>query len=247
MASLRLKEILCLMYSGALFLIGAFMVGYALVLCFKVFYHFKFVPSEMIGPFIVIMLVGIVHIFITWVGVKGPSKEHDFFIIMFVVLSVILMVVEMTIGVWSLVLRSEVEEKSFEVMKESHLRFINHGYDKKEWEMLEKKLHCCGLNGTADYYARGEIPVSCMNCTQEDLINKKSCEAHQTGCGGPFNQYVKDLLLQSALVGLLTGLYQIAGIVAFVMFYRGLKAERAVRALNRSRSLQRRQSQNQTS
>lgn len=39
-------------------------------------------PSNTIGPFIAMALLGFVHIIITWLGLRGPSKEHDFHILL---------------------------------------------------------------------------------------------------------------------------------------------------------------------
>lgn len=58
------------------------MIGVSIVLTFKLSTHFTFTPTETLGPFIVIFLLGFVHLLLTWLGVRGPPREHDFHIIM---------------------------------------------------------------------------------------------------------------------------------------------------------------------
>lgn len=52
------------------------------MLTFKLSTHFTFTPTEAIGPFICIFVLGFVHLFLTWLGIRGPPREHDFHIIM---------------------------------------------------------------------------------------------------------------------------------------------------------------------
>lgn len=55
-------------------------MGFAAYLLFRLFYHYTFVPSGSVGPFFVIFLLGIGHLLLTWLGVKGPTREHNFHI-----------------------------------------------------------------------------------------------------------------------------------------------------------------------
>lgn len=56
-------------------------MGYSVVLTYKL-YHFKFASADAVGPFIVLFLLGFVHMFLTWLAVKGPTREHDFHILL---------------------------------------------------------------------------------------------------------------------------------------------------------------------
>lgn len=210
------------------------------MLTYKVlFYHFTFIPNNTIGPFIVLLTVGILHLLITWIGVKGPSKEHDFFIIMFVIITIILLVVELSVGIWSLVLRSKVEERSVGLMRKSQEKYIQEysiSKEKSEWVRLQSKFECCGINGVQDYV---KLPPSCFKCQSVDVLNKtRTCtETYQVGCKEPLVNYVRKLLLEVALIGFLSGILQIIGVVVFVDFYRSLREERVRRAANRSSHL----------
>lgn len=102
MTSLKFKEVLCILYSSVLFvriisekltlhlivisfytqISGAILVGFSVVLLYKIYSYLRFVPSNTIGPFIMIFLLGFIHIMATWLALRGPSKEHDFHIIM---------------------------------------------------------------------------------------------------------------------------------------------------------------------
>lgn len=58
------------------------MIGVSIVLTFRLSTHFTFTPTETIGPFIVLFVLGFVHLLLTWLGVRGPPREHDFHIIL---------------------------------------------------------------------------------------------------------------------------------------------------------------------
>lgn len=59
---------------------GVLLIAFSVFLAYKLFYHFKFVSSGCIGPFIAIFLLGFIHLLLTWLGIKGPAREHDFHI-----------------------------------------------------------------------------------------------------------------------------------------------------------------------
>ncbi|KAJ3626744.1 hypothetical protein MTP99_017219 [Tenebrio molitor] len=140
MASLKVKELLCLLYSGLLFISGVLLIGFSVVLSYKVFYHFKFIPTSSIGPFIVYFLLGFIHLFLTWLGVKGPTREHDIHIILFMVITLALLIAECAVGVWSIILWDEVDVESLHLMTDSFNELLNNDFNKKHWFTLESEV-----------------------------------------------------------------------------------------------------------
>lgn len=100
MASLKCKEMFCLVYSGLLFVSirllilfrtlsyyysqvsGLILIVLSVILTYRVIYHFTFIPSNSLGPLITIFMLGILHLFLTWLGLKGPPREHNFHIVL---------------------------------------------------------------------------------------------------------------------------------------------------------------------
>ncbi|XP_044269228.1 leukocyte surface antigen CD53-like [Tribolium madens] len=239
MASLRVKELLCLLYSALLFISGVLLIGFSVVLFYKVIHHFKFIPSSAIGPFIIYFLLGFVHLFVTWLGIKGPSREHDIHIILFMVITVILLVAECAVGVWSIILWDEVDVESLQLMQKSFSDLLNNDYDKKDWAQMESELKCCGYDGAKAYEKKNVLPLSCCN---SDLQNSTCTQIYQMGCQKPLASYAKILLIDGAIMGFSCCVFQALGVFLFYTFLRALKAERAARAQRRL-AMQRRVSQ----
>lgn len=63
-----------------------------------------------------------------------------FCLLQFIVITVILFLIEITVGVWSMVLWSEVEVESNQLMAESFGQFIANGDDRKQWVRLQTKV-----------------------------------------------------------------------------------------------------------
>ncbi|KAJ3642311.1 hypothetical protein Zmor_025109 [Zophobas morio] len=242
MASLKVKEMFCVLYSALLFISGVLLIGFSVVLLYKVIYHFKFIPSSSVGPFIVYFLLGFIHLFLTWLGIKGPTREHDIHIILFMVVTLVLLVAECALGVWSIILWDEVDVESWHLMSTSFQELLNHDYDKKDWASLESELRCCGFDGPKAYEKKNILPLSCCH---KELKNMTCTEIFQTGCQKPLATYAKRILIDATIMGFSCCAFHGLGIFVFFAFYRALKAERAAR-VQRRLAMQRTMSENQS-
>ncbi|XP_050304490.1 leukocyte surface antigen CD53-like isoform X2 [Anthonomus grandis grandis] len=204
MASLKFKEACCLAFSGLLFFSGLILIGVASYLLFKIFYHYTFIPSGSVGPFFVIFLLGIAHLLVTWLGIKGPSREHNFHIILFIILILILLACEFAVGVWSIILWDEIEVGSIDLMTQSFDELITMNYYKKDWNKLQTQLHCCGINGLGDYNKTDAYPASCFIISQ----NSSQGTTYKEGCKLPLIKYVKTILINGAIIGFLCVIFQ---------------------------------------
>ncbi|KAJ8944276.1 hypothetical protein NQ318_009653 [Aromia moschata] len=209
MTSLKCKEIFCIIYSALLFISGILLITFSVILSYRVFYHFNFIPSSTIGPFIVIFILGFLHLFLTWLGIKGPTREHNFHIILFMIFTLILLISEFAVGIWTMMLWSEVSVESYVLMSKSF-----------------------------NYATKDATPISCTN---PDLSNGTVKYIYEKGCREPLIKYVKYILMDGALIGFISGLFQALGIFAFYTFFKTLRKERAER-MQRMMTLQREQS-----
>jgi len=209
-----------------LFVSGALLIGFSAFLGYKLVYHFTFVPSECIAPFILLFLFAIIHVLLTWLGVKGPTKEHLFHVVLFVLITVVAIGCEIAIGIWSMVLWSKVADQSARLMSSSFQGFVKDNYDKNQWTRLQTELQCCGINNVSDYSTigspSGSIPISCCNTSTTACLSM-----YAQGCKAPLIKYVKTLMLDIALIGFGSGLFQVVGILAFYYFYKAVKQELA--------------------
>ncbi|KAJ8964495.1 hypothetical protein NQ314_004782 [Rhamnusium bicolor] len=138
MVSLKCKEIFCLIYSGLLFVSGILLITFSVILSYRVLYHYSFIPSGTIGPFIVIFILGFLHLCLTWLGIKGPPREHNFHIILFMIFTLILLICEVTVGIWSMVLWNEVSVESTELMTMSFNDKLH--FNQKAWSKLQSDV-----------------------------------------------------------------------------------------------------------
>ncbi|XP_066253129.1 23 kDa integral membrane protein-like [Euwallacea similis] len=229
MASLKVKEVLCLIYSGLLFLSGLVLIGTSAYFLFKLFYHYTFIPSGSVGPFFVILLLGILHLFLTWLGIKGPTREHNFHIFLFMIFTLLLLACEFAVGVWSIILWDEVEVGSIDLMVTSFGELITLNYYKKDWHKLQSQLHCCGINGMQDYHNKTDsYPVSCFA-----ISGNSSSSMYSEGCKMPLIKYVKRILIDGAIIGFVSVLFHALGLFAFFSFFKTLREERAERIARR--------------
>ncbi|KAL3269764.1 hypothetical protein HHI36_008824 [Cryptolaemus montrouzieri] len=223
MVSLRAKEVFCLFYALVLFFSGIFLIGFSVVFSYKLFYHFKFIPSASVGPFILLFLLGFIHLFLTWLAVKGPTRQHDCHIIMFLFITVVLLLAECAIGVWNMVLWDEVDVEAVLLMTDSFKTVIHEDFNKNsEWNKLQSKLKCCGLNGIGDYKTtKGSFPVSC--CEEQ---NGPNVTCYEESCRLPMARYIKRILLQGAIMSFLSCLFQAVGVFLFYSFFQSLRKDR---------------------
>nr|CAI5840173.1 unnamed protein product [Callosobruchus analis] len=225
MASLKFKEVLCYLYSGLLFVSGVLLIAYSSVLCYKIFYHFTFIPSSPLGPLILLFILGIIHLFLTWLGIYGPKREHNFHIIMFLTFTIVLLICELTIGIWSIVLWDEASTISSELQTKSFLK-MKENCSEKNWIKLQRQFECCGLHDVNDYSQQ-----DCKStCADHKMLNATSDVYYKDGCQKKFIKYLKGIVTQGGTLGFLAALFQALGLFLFITYFRSLREVRKERA-----------------
>ncbi|CAH1959496.1 unnamed protein product [Acanthoscelides obtectus] len=214
---------------------GILLIVYSSVLCYKVFYHFTFIPSGPLGPLISLFALGIIHLFLTWLGVYGPKREHNFHLIMFLTFTIILLICELTIGIWSMVLWDEASTISSELQTKSFLK-MKESCNEKNWIKLQRQFECCGLHG-ADDYSEKNCKITCVD---HKMLNATSDIYYNNGCQKKFIKYMKGIVIQGGVLGFLAALFQAVGVFLFITYFRSLREvrkERAARLSARQRQL----------
>lgn len=235
MVSLKLKEIFCYLYAGLLFISGIVLLLFSSYLCYILIRYYSFVPDGSVPPFIFYFLLGIIHIFVTWLAIKGPQREHDFHIILFIVVSLILLLAEFSLFVWCLVLWGEAKDETTQLLIDTFYDMMKNNVETKDWIRIQKKFHCCGLNGVKDYSYSNETCIKAGNVDDPNKI---------PGCKEPFIKYVKGLLINGAILGFICTLLHILGAVTYIVYIRSLKKKRIER-INRLAAQQRNDPENQ--
>ncbi|XP_056648129.1 uncharacterized protein LOC130452733 [Diorhabda sublineata] len=253
MVSLKCKKIFCVIYSGLLFISGIILIVVSSVLLYRFFHHFDYMPGSIVGPLIVSLLLGIGHLFLTWLGIKGPTLEHTFHIILFIIFTIILIIIEFTIGVWTMVLRDAVGTHSVDLLTEAFNDMIQEKYYNSNFAKVQSELECCGLEGPINYvrYEEDAIKLSYMSCKDNKIPNNGgTIQPYQDGCQDVFPSYVQLLLLECAILAFVCILLHCLGLYVIISFYRTLSQERSKRAERRAqiqRQLSGQSQQSQTS
>lgn len=237
MVSLKCKKIFCVIYSGILFISGIILIVVSSVLLYRFFHHFDFMPGSIVGPLIVSLLLGIGHSFLTWLGIKGSTLEHTFHIILFMIFTIILIIVEFTIGVWAMVLRDTVGTHSVDLLTEAFNKMIQEKYYDSNFAKVQSELECCGLEGPVNYikYEVDAIKLSYMSCKDNNIPNNGgTIVPYQEGCQDVFPPYVQLLLLECAILAFTCILLHCLGLYVIISFYRTLSQERSKRAERRA-------------
>ncbi|KAK9693603.1 Tetraspanin family [Popillia japonica] len=232
MLSLKCRKALCVLYSWMLFISGVVLICFALLLAYRIFYYYyKFVPLNFYCPCALLCALGVCHLFLTWLAINGPTTEHDFHIIAFLVITATLFFIEISAGSWTIVLWAKADEVVSSFMKESLIK--SYEYDKEAWKRLQQDLQCCGYNGSVDYTKSETYPSSCCSISDN---SSPSCTIIKTGCRDPASSHLEYLIIQICITSFSAAAYQIIGMVTFAYFYKFLKMERLNRStLRRSR------------
>ncbi|KAG5892728.1 hypothetical protein JTB14_001099 [Gonioctena quinquepunctata] len=238
MASLKCKEMLCLIYSGLLFISGIMLIVFSSVLLYKVFYHFDYIPGSTVGPLIVLILLGCLHLVLTWLGMKGPPREHNFHIVGFMIFTIILLIAEFSVGVWSMILWDEVSVPSADLMTNAFNSMLKEENYDKDWAKLQTQFQCCGLHGPNDYatFTSEGHKLSFISCKNHEISHNGTTEIipYENGCQTRLVTYVEGILIKSALMGFLSAVFEGLGVFVFYTFFQTLREERAERTARRS-------------
>lgn len=219
--SKKCKGFLCLLYVGLLFTSGILLLGSTIYFGYKLVSftsYFKFAPVECIGPFILLFLLAAAQIGVSWLGVNGTIKNNLKFIFWLLVVLVLEIISELSVGIWAMVLRGKIADHSSRLINVTFHDFVKNGYYKSDWEMIQGELQCCGVNNTGDYrMLQGSVPISCF--MSENIT-------FQQGCREPIIDYVKKLIYNIGLISFGSMLFLVLGVLCFYNFHKTIKEEK---------------------
>ncbi|KAK2851798.1 hypothetical protein Q5P01_008074 [Channa striata] len=183
------------------------------------------------GAPIVIIGVGVVIFFIAFFGCCGAWKENYCMVTLFAVLLSLIIIVEIAAAIAGYVFRGKLTGVVEENLKEMILNYSNSTEIKDVTDRLQKDLHCCGLNSTADWRDykpdKKSVPDSCcVNVTANCGIGKMtdSTKVYQQGCQGALEAFLKKNIQWVIVAALVIAFLQIMGIVFACLLMRGIRS-----------------------
>ncbi|KAJ8681580.1 hypothetical protein QAD02_017372 [Eretmocerus hayati] len=98
-----------------------------------------------------LIIFGSVIFFIAFFGCCGAVRENYCMILTFATLMMVVLVLEMFVGVYAYVLRSEASEVITDKMRGTMKLYQNNTEMHRVWDMVQSQFKCCGTSGASDW------------------------------------------------------------------------------------------------
>lgn len=135
-----------------------------------------FLESFHLRPAQFVIAVGALTIGTSFIGCFGASKRSTLIINIYALLLFLILLLELSLCILTLVFRSDVYDGLGDNLKHGMGEYNNNSGTKNAWDAVQNNLHCCGVNNSyewARYHVPGHvidkghleytIPFSCCN------------------------------------------------------------------------------------
>ncbi|CAH1710391.1 unnamed protein product [Chironomus riparius] len=181
------------------------------------YHHYEnFIGESFWTAPIVLMVVGSLIFFISFLGCCGAMRESSCLILTFSVFLMIVFVTEVGIGVAGYIKHSELKdvlEKQFNRTMEDYTTSIEAQH---AWSLVQGELQCCGINGPNDWkriYINTTVPSTCCHLLPENVKQCTSVYASQEGCYPKLLNFLDTKSLLLGFVGIGIAIVQLIGVV----------------------------------
>ncbi|VEN46907.1 unnamed protein product [Callosobruchus maculatus] len=121
-----------------------------------------FVTSDLVGPPIVLIVLGTIIFLVASLGCYGAIRENYKMLIAFAVLLIIIFIVEFAVGITAAVYKADFQDTLKSSLKKSLEQYSSSGsnsnIEKAAWDNVQQKVKCCGVDGKDDWQT---TPISC--------------------------------------------------------------------------------------
>ena len=178
-------------FFGGVFIIGA---GCYLAIEFKNYFDF-FATSDLalgldLSPYILIVL-GILVTIISFLGCCGACTNNGCMMCSFGALMSIVVIIQITIGVFLFVFKQEAIDNVYIAMEEGMKKYQTSGFEgvTQVWDNIQRVLQCCGAINATDWNGK-PFQLSLNNAPDT------CCIKEYTGCGqGLLNPLYEDKVI----------------------------------------------------
>nr|XP_034183130.1 tetraspanin-3-like [Osmia lignaria] len=226
------RTLVCLRY----FLIGgAIVVGVcgliesicASYFIYQLYEYSPLTPSNVCGAPITLLVMGLITCTIGWCAWQFLDFTNTGQVIIFSISLIIITIANTSAGIWTLVRHEQVDLLPTADLEQVFKHAISD--DKSLWDHMHSKLHCCGINGPADYHGQDAIPWSCCDTTSgaNPSDNKGVCATlYARGCQHVVMKRTRSILLHVFLLALCTILLQVCFITCMSCYVKACRERR---------------------
>lgn len=228
------QTLACLYYflSGGAIVIGVCSIIESVCASYLISQLFEYsflTPSNICGPAIMLLVMGLITCLIAWCIWKFVDFTNRGQVIIFSTALMIVIIINMSAGIWALIRHEQVDllaiahhKHVFELaVSENHTDLGN--INSALWDQIHSELHCCGINGPTDYLSKDAVPWSC--CVTSSLTNTTNSKGicitmYARGCQYVIINRIRSILLHIFLLALFTVLLQICFMTCMLCYER---------------------------
>ncbi|XP_075054270.1 leukocyte surface antigen CD53-like [Mixophyes fleayi] len=170
-------------------------------------------PTVTIGN--VFILFGCVIMVFGFLGCMGAIKENKCLLLTFFILLLLILLTEVILAIILFVYEKEIEPyvtKQLTTSFEDNKRQSNQ--NSTIWDIIQKELECCGINGSKDWEAT--IPQSCCR------VNTNVCtvkDVYESGCVESFKKWFENNFLYVGIAIICTSVIEVLGMSFALTLY----------------------------
>uniref|UniRef100_T1HCX5 Tetraspanin n=2 Tax=Rhodnius prolixus TaxID=13249 RepID=T1HCX5_RHOPR len=197
----------------------------------------RYVDSTVLGPPIVLIVVGAIIFLIASLGCCGAIKENYYMLIAFAVLLGVIFIIELAVGIAASVAKDDFTTALRSSLESSMTNYTATKADKESWDGIQKSLKCCGISnpkGWEKVVGNGQVPITCCRegTAPTPSSNPPTCPfstdqtlVFQEGCYDKIKLKIKDNIIVIMGVGIGIAFIELAGIVLAVCLAATIKKE----------------------
>ncbi|XP_011147625.1 leukocyte surface antigen CD53 isoform X1 [Harpegnathos saltator] len=176
-------------------------------------------PDNVCGSSATLLTMGVITCGVGWFAFQFLNFSNRGQVITFAVTLTIITVTELGVGIWALVRHEQVDVLPSARLEENFALATTD--QKSSWDHMQSKLHCCGIDGPADYRGHNSIPWSCCNTTNSanDNSTEGACtNIYKRGCQHVVINRTRSILLYVFLLALCSVLLQVSFILCIFCY-----------------------------
>lgn len=180
---------------------------------------------------VILIIVGLIVFVVAFFGCCGAVKENHCMIVTFSVFLLIIFIAELAVGIAGYVKHTDLETSIVRTLNESITRYSSDPDIKKNYNIIQTDLQCCGVYGVNDWITHG-LPIPDTCCAGQELSNEKlvactvnSPSLHTQGCLPLILARLKDVALVLGGVGLGIAFVQLLGVIFACCLARSIRSQ----------------------